>query len=132
MGKAFAQILSNDQPHTEIVRNMVKNLDIFINKQAGLLNSRSLLLLGNGMKVLAERAPADALEKVKTMISDLIKKLQEDSAAEATQKAWCDDELSKNKKETETAEANIETHTARVAKIEGDINMLDQEIVELK
>jgi hypothetical protein len=133
--KAFAQIPLHEPPHTDnSAQRFVKSLDRFITRQAGALHSKSLVLLGNRMRVLAAHggAPSEALNKVKTMISDLIAKMQADSAAEATQKAWCDDELAKNEKETKTADAGIETNTAAVAKIKGDTAMLEQEITTLQ
>jgi len=130
-GGAFAQINANGQPQFDRTQHLVKSLDAFIDSEAGKLNSRQLVLLANKVKVLAVQAPADALAKVKTMISDLIVKMQKDGAAEATQKAFCDDALKKNKKESTVAEASILTNTANVNKVEADLKMLNQEVAVL-
>merc|ERR1719440_726960 len=90
-----------------------------------------MVLFENRVKVLAMQSPADAMEKVKTMIQELITKLKEDAAAEATQKAWCDAELAKNDEEQTTATTNIETHTASIEKLNSDVAMLEQEITVL-
>ena len=46
---------------------------------------------------MAEQIAANPFAKVVTMIADFLKKLKEEAAVEAEPKAWCDEELKKNK-----------------------------------
>lgn len=96
----------------------------FLQDEASKLNSKEL-------SALALKAQQDPLGKVKVMIKDLVARLQEEAAAEETQKSWCDKEL-----KTNNATVVDKTNAARSlsAEIEGlnaSIAQLGQEAVDL-
>merc|ERR1719393_1076601 len=88
--------------------------------------------------MLAVRVSADPFKKVRKMIRDLITKLEEEAAAEADHKGWCDTELSTNeqtrKEKTEQVEmlyAEIDDLQATIAKITIEITDLTHAIQDL-
>jgi len=88
---------------------------------------------------LAYRAASDPFGKVRGMVEDMIAKLQQQAAEEATQKAFCDEELSTNQKKKEKKEGKLEKVDARIekaeagiAKLSGQIATLSTELAEIK
>merc|ERR1719188_608127 len=63
-------------------------------------------------------AHQDPFAKVKGLISDLIERLEQEAASEATEKAYCDDEIAKTEEKKGELEFDIGKLTA---KIEEDI-----------
>jgi len=81
----------------------------------------------------------DHFVKVRSMVKDLIAKLEADAAAEQSQKGWCDLEMKKQTAARDEATANIEGDLAsktsaesKIAKLEEEINELLKEIAEQK
>jgi len=72
----------------------------------------------------------DAMMRVKTMIQDLITRLQTEAAAEATHHAWCTSELAKNEAARSSAQDGITKHTAKVAQLQAAIDKLEIEIAQ--
>jgi len=77
--------------------------------------------------------------KVRGLIKDLIQKLKDDAAAEATTKGICDKGMSKAIGERDEANANIEvakgritTLTAKKESLEDEINDLNKAVADLK
>merc|ERR1719353_2176937 len=103
----------------------------YLQKQAKALKSASLETLMMQMK-------EDHFVKVRTMIKDMIAKLEADASAEADQKAWCDEEMEKS---TSKRDENIgamegdfaakSTAEAKIAKLEEEIATLMSEVAEL-
>jgi DNA repair exonuclease SbcCD ATPase subunit len=80
---------------------------------------------------------ADHFVKVRGLIKDLIDKLEADAEAEADQKTFCDDEMSKATDERDEQKGEIEKETAEISKktalrktLKGEINQLSKEIAE--
>merc|ERR1719482_886753 len=80
----------------------------------------------------------DIFAKVKGLISDMIEKLLQEAQADATEKAFCDKEMS----ETETKKADkeaaieklstsIDSMTAKSAKLKEEVGVLQKELSEL-
>merc|ERR1719191_2343011 len=72
------------------------------------------------------------------MIKDLVAKLEADAAAEADQKAWCDEEMEKSTSKRDENIGAIEgdlaaksTAEAKIAKLEEEIATLMSEVAEL-
>jgi len=66
------------------------------------------------MMELASSASQDPFEKVKGLISDMIAKLVSEANAEATQKAFCDEETAKSKKEQAEKSMRSDELTSRI------------------
>lgn len=115
----------------------------FLRLQARKLESGSLDRLAGQLEALVEQqslagdgaaadpARDDALSKVKTMIQDLITRLQSEAAAEATHHAWCTAELAKNEQARTSAQEDIDTHTAKASQLSAAIDKLSMELAEL-
>jgi len=87
---------------------------------------------------LAYRASASPFAKVTGMIEDMIAKLEQEAAEEATQKAFCDKEMgtsNKSKREKEASiaktQARIDKTNAAVAKLSESVQVLSQEIADI-
>merc|ERR1719359_2146883 len=96
----------------------------FLRKRAEELGSKVLSLA-------ALRAGFDPFAKVIEMIKKLITKLEEEAAAEAGHKAWCDKELHDNKVTKDEKTAQVQTLTAEKEKLEGEIAALATQLEEL-
>jgi hypothetical protein len=98
---------------------------------AAFLQKRAAAL---GSKVLAQAAAKvgfDPFAKVIEMVKSLIAKLEEEAAAEAGHKAWCDEQLKENKIKRDTKTAEVATLTAEVDKLNGEIATYAKELEEL-
>merc|ERR1719389_1061476 len=127
---SFLQV-SSDAKNFEVIR-MVKDL---ARKQhapeLAQLASRisSALRLNHG---------ADVFAKIKGMIGDMIEKLEEEQAAAAELKKWCDKEIGEAtaKKDDATAEleklnTKLESDAAHSAKLKEEVATLQKELAEL-
>jgi len=84
------------------------------------------------------KAGEDPFAKVKGLISDLIAKLESEASAEASEKAFCDEEIAKTdaKKSELNAEisaltSKIDTATAKSTKLKGTVKELQAELAAL-
>jgi chromosome segregation ATPase len=80
----------------------------------------------------------DPFQKVRQLINDLITKLEEEATAEASEKEFCEDEMSKEttnrdnaKTEEEKTAAKINRGEAKIKALQEQIAAAEQEIVEL-
>jgi len=104
---------------------------------------RSIQQLGkkfhsNSLITLAYRASASPFAKVQGMVEDMIAKLEQEAAEEATQKAFCDKEMGTSQKSKAEKEASIAKTSARidksnaaVAKLSEATQVLSQEIADI-
>jgi len=110
---SFLQISSHaDLKNSEVIA-MVKNL---AKKQ----HSTALAQLASRIAAVAKygaSAGEDPFEKIKGLITDMIAKLEKEAEEDATEKAYCDEEMAK----TEAKKADLEDTVAKlVAKIDSD------------
>jgi len=96
----------------------------FLQQKATQLDSRML-------SALAVRVAADPLAKVKTMIEQLVVKLNEQGKAEATKQAWCETELSTTKQTQDTKSDGVESLTAEMDQLKASIAKLGDETTTL-
>merc|ERR1719156_422477 len=90
------------------------------------------------LTALALRMQADPFVKVKKLISDLIQRLVQEAADEATKKGWCDTEMGKATKtrdqnfdKTVELNANLMSLEAQKASLEEEISTLTVELADL-
>merc|ERR1719453_1298013 len=69
----------------------------------------------------------DHFVKVRTMIKDMIAKLENDASEEADQKAWCDEEMTNAMQQRDTNIGEIEGDTALITKSDSTIAKLKEE-----
>merc|ERR1719235_3140868 len=81
----------------------------------------------------------DHFVKVRGLIKDLIAKLEADAESEASQKAFCDENMKKATTDRDTAIGEVETQTAnideaksKIAKLIEEIEILSTEIADLR
>jgi hypothetical protein len=96
----------------------------FLRRQADKLQSKTLSLAAISLSF-------DPFAKVVKMIKGLITRLEEEAAAEAGHKAWCDGELKDNKLKREEKTSEVDKLTAAKEKLEGEIEALAQDLEDL-
>merc|ERR1719199_761302 len=105
-------------------RALAQQVLSYLKKRATALKSKSLEALMVQMK-------EDHFVKVRTMIKDMVAKLEADASAEADQKGWCDEEMTKAMNQRDENVGTIEGDTATITKSEATIAKLQEEITEL-
>merc|ERR1719189_2576916 len=100
--------------------------------------SSSLAQLASRMDAAMHSGVADPFAKVKGLIADMIAKLEEAADADATEKAFCDKEISETiaKKDEKSAEiakltTKIDQMSARSAQLKEEVAALQQALAEL-
>jgi len=80
---------------------------------------------------LAYRASADPFAKVRGMIEDMIAKLLQEAAEEATQKAFCDKEIGESKKSQADKEESLAKTQSRIDKGDSSVAKLSELVATL-
>merc|ERR1719408_508497 len=88
-------------------------------------------LHSTALVALAYRAAADPFGKIRGMIEDMIAKLLQEAAEEATQKAFCDKEIGESMTSKADKEGKLEKVNARLEKAESSMATLTEEISKL-
>jgi len=130
---SFLQVASSDEP-AKLVFHFVRNL---ARKQ----DSQALAQLASRISSairLSSGGGEDPFGKVKGLISDMLKKLEEDGAADATHKAYCDKEMSESKQkkiekhaEVEHLSTKIDQQSSASAKLKEEVATLQKELAAL-
>jgi len=91
-----------------------------------------------GLIELSSRAKSDPFGKVRGLIEGMIAKLEQEAAAEADQKSFCDEEISESKAKQATLTGKLDKTAARIqkgeadkAKLAEDIKILEEEIAAI-
>jgi hypothetical protein len=114
-----------DLAHMEVV-GLIKNL-------AKRHHSRSLAKLASQIQVLMQYGAKfgdDPFAKVKGLITDLIVRLEKEAAAEAAEKAFCDEEMAKTASKKSELEDDIAKLTAKIDKASATSARLKEEVKE--
>merc|ERR1719392_220323 len=80
---------------------------------------------------LAYRAAEDPFGKIRGMVEDMIAKLLQEAAEEATQKAFCDKEIGESKASQTDKEGKLEKVNARLDKASASTATLTEEVTKL-
>jgi DNA repair exonuclease SbcCD ATPase subunit len=97
----------------------------------GYLNTAASRLKSVHLSQLVTQMKIDHFVKVRTMIKEMIAKLEADATAEANQKQWCDDEMTRAMEQRDENIGAIEGDTAVVTKSEATIAKRKEEVAEL-
>merc|ERR1712151_1133218 len=80
----------------------------------------------------------DVFAKIKGLIRDMIAKLEKEAGAEATEKAYCDEQIAKTEQkkgeleeDIAKATARIDQATARSAQLKEEVQVLEGELAAL-
>merc|ERR1719240_440014 len=80
---------------------------------------------------LSYRAAADPFGKVRQMVEDMIAKLMQEAAEEATHEAFCGEEQSKSEKSRDQKQMSLDKTEARIEKAESGVAGLTEEVATL-
>jgi chromosome segregation ATPase len=136
---SFLQLGSGMSTGADLARNEVVTL---VKKLARQHHSAALAQLASRIAAVVRYGEAsgdDPFAKVKSLISDMISKLEAEADSAATEKAYCDDELSKTElKRSELDEdiaklsTKIDQAAARSAELKEEVKVLQEELATLE
>merc|ERR1719331_2002103 len=107
----------------------------FIRDLARKENSVALAQLASQMSSairFSESSGADPFAKVKSLISDMIVKLEKDAKGDASQKAYCDKETSETKQKKLEKEYDIEKFSTKIDSMSAKSAKLKEQVAELQ
>ena len=120
LSTALAFLRSEREPRAERAERVAR----FLQQRAAALNSRVL-------SAMAGRAAADPIAKVRTMIEQLITKMQAQANEEATKNGWCNAELASNKATREEKTDAVDELSSDADELSTAIGKLDEEVATL-
>jgi len=100
-------------------------------RAAALLRSHAEALASNVLRTAAGDVATGPFSKVIEMIEGLLERLREEAASEATHKAFCDEELHKNKLTREDHSSKVEQLQAEVGELIASIQTMSEEMATL-
>jgi len=106
-----------------------------IKKLAKEQHSSALAQLASRIGVVAKygaRDGADPFAKIKGLISDMITKLEKEAESEATEKAYCDEQIAKTEAKKSELEGDIAKLTSKIDKAAAKSASLKEEVKELQ
>jgi len=137
-GTAFLQVAASSSSEAHIA-NANQEAVKFIRNLAYKLHSPSLTQLAQRVQAAARyaarygtRAGDDPFAKVKGLIKDMIAKLLKEAEAEASHKAYCDEEMAETKAKKEDLSDEIEKLTAKIDKWSAESKKLKEEVATLQ
>merc|ERR1719281_1331468 len=98
---------------------------------AEFLQVRATSLSSKVLALTAVQIAESPFAKVIEMIKTLIERLEEEAQAEAGHKAWCDEELHKNKKQRDLKSSEVSVLKAKIEQLDAEIKGLAEQIAEL-
>jgi chromosome segregation ATPase len=122
-------------------RSDMKNAEVvtLVKKLARAHHSAALAQLASRIKaVMSYGGGDDVFAKVKGLISDMLAKLEKEAESEATEKAYCDEEMSKTEAKKGELEGVISRLTSKIdlaaaksAELKGEVKTLQAELAKL-
>jgi len=110
----------------------VQGVDAATQKVIKYLTRKAKGLSSAVLSTLLLKSRADHFVKVRTMIKDLIAKLEADAEAEQDQKGWCDEEMEKATSKRDENIGAMEGDIASITKTTATIDELTREIAKLE
>jgi len=95
-------------------------------------NSPALAQLAQRMGAAMRSGAADPFAKVKSLISDMIDRLESEADQDASHKAYCDKELGESEEKKADKEAEIKKQTTRIDRMSSRSAMLKEEVAQLQ
>lgn len=130
-----------DQTYSFIQTSMKTRMDLkngeisaIVKALAKTHHSAALAQLASRIGVVMQYGGAskDVFAKVKGLISDMIAKLEKEAEADATEKAYCDEEMAKTEAKQSELSSEIETLTAKIEQDESKSTGLKDDVKELQ
>jgi len=84
------------------------------------------------LRYSSSRRSADPFKNVKNLISSMINKLNKEAGEDATEKAYCDEEMAKTKVKNSDLEDTVEKLSTKIAKAVSKSGELKEEVTELQ
>merc|ERR1719160_1804995 len=127
--KKFALVQTHTQVHA-LAKAQVRDEDP---KSRALRSIEQLgrKLHSTALVSLAYRAASDPFGKVRSMIEDMIAKLLQEAAEEATQKAFCDKEIGESTASKDEKQGKLDKVNSRLEKAESTIATLTEQVTVL-
>merc|ERR1712060_167080 len=134
MGYSFVQVAAasklqtrTDMGHAEVV--------VLVKRLAREHHSAALAQLASRVAAVLQYGAAsgeDPFKKVKGLIQDMITQLEAEAAAEAQEKAYCDEQLSKTKAKKEELDDDLAKLTVKIDQATSKSARLKEEVQELE
>jgi len=106
----------------------------FVRRIAKQQNSAALSQLAARMSSvirMGAKVGNDPFAKVKTMVKEMITKLEEDGKSEASHKAFCDEEMAENTAKKDDKSADVRRMSSKIESMEAQSAQLKEETAEL-
>jgi len=129
---SFIQLGSNIKDGADLARSEVVTL---VKKLAKKHHSAALAQLASRIAAVVRYGSAsaeDPFAKVKSLIEDMISKLQDEAGAEATEKAYCDEQTAKTEEKKAELNAEISKLTTKIDQDSAKSATLKEEVKELQ
>merc|ERR1719359_1497360 len=129
---SFLQLASTMRTRADLANSEVVSM---VKKLAHDHHSAALAQLASRIAVIARygsKNGGDPFAKIKGLISDMIAKLEKEAEAEATEKAYCDEQLAKTEAKKGELDADIAKLTNSIDKAAARSASLKEEVVELE
>jgi hypothetical protein len=130
----FLQVNSNSGLRTRADLSNAEVVNV-VKKLAQKQHSTALAQLASRIEAVVRygsSAGEDPFVKIKGMISDMIGKLEEEAANDATEKAYCDEEMAKTEAKKSELEGDVETLTSKIDRAAAASAKLKEEVKELQ
>jgi peptidoglycan hydrolase CwlO-like protein len=131
-GQTYSLLQVSASSRVALASSEVVNL---VKKLARDQHSAALAQLASRIAVVARygsKNGADPFAKIKGLISEMIVKLEKEAEAEATEKAYCDEEMAKTEAKKAELEDDIAQTTSKIDQAASRSASLKEEVVELE
>jgi len=124
---SFLQVVNTENPEALTAVKFVRRIAKQQNSAAlSQLAARMSSVIRMGAKV-----GNDPFAKVKTMVKEMITKLEEDGKSEASHKAFCDEEMAENTAKKDDKSADVRRMSSKIESMEAQSAQLKEQTAEL-